>query len=283
MKTKATIPATLIPLNAIALGRFVTNTKSPAEEFYDSNVLANNGDKVIITPRHNFREVLRCTLGTSTYSNLTAIIASHLSKNTVDYVHLESLSNQTYQLENSTDVFENICADPNARKWLLKMIGRRRSIYMVVGLETILNAEVSCGNLRAKEKGGEITVPVSAALAGALAIPIAIPDVLDVGIGVNKKEDHEVQASFLAPGEMVFAVQYRKLEFSWLSSKDIDKTTLRNSRWVINLGVRSLEKLEENNVLDAHFASESGDAEGEQPESALHCVDVEPLGIQLVD
>ncbi|KAK6514398.1 hypothetical protein TWF506_008793 [Arthrobotrys conoides] len=285
MKAKATIPTTLLPFEAVALGRLVTNTKSPAEEFYDSEILRNiiTSHNVLVTPRNNFREVLRCTLGTSTYSTLTAIISSHFSVGTQDYVHLESLANKTYQLENSTHIFENICEDLNARRWLTRMIGRRRSIHMIVGFETIIDAGVSYKTVKAEEKGGEIVAPVSTILTAALAAPIPLTDTLDPSAGFSKTEGYEVQKSYFVPGEMVFAVQYRKLEFSWLSSRDIDKATLRKSRWMISFGVRrDTEKPEEKDVIDFHLVVESANAGGEELEGTPKVLDIEPLGIQLL-
>ncbi|RVD89399.1 uncharacterized protein DFL_000410 [Arthrobotrys flagrans] len=278
------MPQALLPAEAVALGRFVTNKKSPAEEFFDSGLLSDNvrRSNVLVTLRNNFREVLRYTSGTSARSTLTTIVSSHSSFETLGCVQMESLVNKTYQLENSTAVFESICEDPGARKWLIKMIGRGRSIHMVVGFETIIDARVSFNNHQIKERGGEITAPVSSALTAALAVPFPLTDVLDVGAGVSETKGCEVDTSFSAPGEMIFAVQYRKLEFSWLSSKDIDKATLRKSRWRINIGVRSLEKLKENDVIDARLEADSPDAEGEELEGAAEVLDIKPLGIQLL-
>ncbi|KAK6513474.1 hypothetical protein TWF281_005098 [Arthrobotrys megalospora] len=108
--------------------------------------------------------------------------------------------------------------------------------------------------------------------------------VLDVGGGVSKVEEHEVRTSFLAPGEMIYAVQYRKVEFSWFLSRDIDKATLRNSRWVLNIGVRSVEAVEEPDVVDAYLVSEPADGEGPgKPESASDSLFVEALDIRFSD
>ncbi|KAF3297400.1 hypothetical protein TWF132_007496 [Orbilia oligospora] len=261
---KATIPEALLPTNAVKLGRLVTNRKSPAEEFYDSSFLPDiiSEDNIITTSRNNFQEVLRSTLGTSTYSNLTAIIGSNYNLKTQEYVLLESFSNKSYQLENSTNIFDHICADPGLRKWLLRMIGKRRNnIYMIVGLRTITNANISCGSFRLKDTGGEISAPISIALPAALGVPIPIiSDVLDVGVGKSRIEEHEVQTRFQAPGEMIYAVEYRKLEFSWFSSRKVDKATLGNSRWMFNTGLRRLE--EENDVVNVHLAGEEAVEEG---------------------
>ncbi|KAF3918183.1 hypothetical protein ABW20_dc0104505 [Dactylellina cionopaga] len=283
MKMKATIPQTLLPPKAVALGRFVTNLKCPAEEFFDSGLLSNQVTRsnILVTTRNNFREVLEYTSSSLAQSTLTAIISLHSALGTLDRVQMESLINKTYQLENSTAVFESICEDPGARKWLIKMIGRGRSIHMVIGFETITDARVLLNNCQTKERGRDITIPVSAATAAAVAVPFPFTDVLDVGAGVTEMKGSEVEASFFAPGEMIFAVQYRKLEFSWLSSRDIDKATLRKSRWRMNIGVRSLEKLEENDIIEARFETESPDAEGEVSEGAAEYFYFKPLGIQL--
>ncbi|KAJ6261369.1 hypothetical protein Dda_4039 [Drechslerella dactyloides] len=44
----------------------------------------------------------------------------------------------------------------------------------------------------------------------------------------------------------------------------------------INLGVRSLKKLEENDAIDARLETDSPDTEGEELESAAEFLDVKP-------
>ncbi|KAK6533573.1 hypothetical protein TWF694_002511 [Orbilia ellipsospora] len=287
MKAKATMPLALLSPEAVALGRFVTNTKCPAEEFHDSELILTKitSKNVHVTARNNFREVLRYTSGTSLHSTLTTIISSHSSFKALDHIQMEGLVNKTYQLENSTAIFEDLCEDPKVRKWLLKMIARGRSINMVVGYETIVDASISFNNHRTKKRGGEITAPISCALAASLAVPLLLGDTLDVGVGASKTKGCGIETSFFAPGEMIFAVQYRKLQFSWFSSRDVDRATLQKSRWKINIGIRSLNSFQEDDVIDARLESEPLDARSNEGKSQSPAQDsnAENLETQLPD
>ncbi|KAJ6261636.1 hypothetical protein Dda_4306 [Drechslerella dactyloides] len=176
MKMKATMPQTLLLPEAVALGRFVTNTKSPAEEFFDSGLLVNNVTRgnVLVTPRNNFREVLECTSGTSAQSALTTVISSHSTFETLDRIQIEGLVNKTYQLENSTAIFESICEDPGTRKWLIKMIGRGRSVHMVVGGKPLYDETTRCA-----------TMPKSTRVVAAIIMTLIYEDALLLSVTVQ--------------------------------------------------------------------------------------------------
>ncbi|KAB5572285.1 hypothetical protein GE09DRAFT_956676, partial [Coniochaeta sp. 2T2.1] len=72
---------------------------------------------------------------------------------------------------------------------------------------------------------GQITVPVGLSLAAAGAI-VPFGRALDPSAAGSDG----TQSQFVAPGEHICAVQYRKICHQWLSSKHIDKARLSEVR-----------------------------------------------------
>jgi len=103
-----------------------------------------------------------------------------------------------------------------------------------------------------KELEGSVTVPaaVVAAAAGA-PIPIPLDFGLDVGASVSLATTAGEKMAFTAPGEQVFAVQYRKIRFAWFSSRYVDKAYLEEgNRWKIYIMTRGESEEGVNDGID---------------------------------
>jgi hypothetical protein len=92
------------------------------------------------------------------------------------------------------------------------------------------------------KKGSDITVPVALAVTASTCVPIPLEDILDSGVKAERPKGNETLGTFLAEGEQVYAVQYRKVEFRWFSSGKVsEEATLREgavwkSFWTRNVG-----------------------------------------------
>lgn len=67
--------------------------------------------------------------------------------------------------------------------------------------------------------------------------------------------------AFSSPGEQIYAIQYRKIKFSWFSSPKIEKSFLEpDNRWKVfwEAGTRGDEsdEEEEDDVLEVDFTDE---------------------------
>jgi hypothetical protein len=98
-------------------------------------------------------------------------------------------------------------------------------IYVVVGYHTIIDARVAA-HVGQLVSGGKLVMPVSAVLA-ATGVKLADP-----GLASSGGHTEDQQRQFVAQGEQIIAVQYRKVCFKWFSSKTADKATLaKKTRW----------------------------------------------------
>lgn len=78
--------------------------------------------------------------------------------------------------------------------------------------------------------GGNTVIPVSVALA-ALGVVVPMGNLADPGLEGSCGQTDDEQRHFIAPGEQVFAVQYRKVRCRWFASNKIDKITLAKKTW----------------------------------------------------
>lgn len=95
---------------------------------------------------------------------------------------------------------------------------------LVVRYYTIVDAEIVEGAAKALEASARLNLPVTAALAAVGIIPLG--GIADPDIKSGNSYQQSIERSFVAPGEQICAVQYRKLNFKWFSSRDADRAFL---------------------------------------------------------
>lgn len=74
----------------------------------------------------------------------------------------------------------------------------------------MLDANVLLGAEEGKDVSGQVEVPVSVALvAGGIALPVG--GITDPKVSAKYEESRGVKVQFVAPGERICALQYRKV------------------------------------------------------------------------
>lgn len=114
---------------------------------------------------------------------------------------------------------------------------KRFPIFLVTGFLTVTEAEIA--RIRQQSTGVQVAAEVSAsnvASAGAVTVILDVPD--SVGVGLKVNNDANLRYSFVAPGERIIGVQYRKLKFKRFSAVDLEKVVLKRNSWVMFLGDR---------------------------------------------
>lgn len=93
------------------------------------------------------------------------------------------------------------------------------------------DASIIEGVVDAADASARLQLPVGEALLAA-GVVAPLENLADLGFGVNHSSQQGVFRRFVAVGEHVCAVQYRKVRFKWFSSHDLDKVSLeKNNRW----------------------------------------------------
>ncbi|KAK8200564.1 uncharacterized protein BKA78DRAFT_25865 [Phyllosticta capitalensis] len=248
----------LLPITEIQLGRLVINTHWPNQDFFQ----ADEGlalDDVQTQRLENFSYSVESKDSSKFNGMLSSLLSGARDSGDGSSISLSSSVCITRQLQNSGQLFERICASRKTRAWLESAIRRRKSVYLVTAFKTVADAEISKGKSRTSSLEGQVKLPATLA---ATANGIPLPDgILDVGAGASTTKERSEQSSFLAKGEQVFAVQYRKVRISWFKRRQVDDAYLEpGNRWKMYLGGRGDDD-EEDSIVEAELAG--GISEGD--------------------
>ncbi|KAK4085605.1 uncharacterized protein Triagg1_595 [Trichoderma aggressivum f. europaeum] len=235
MPTPSVLLETLLPVNAVRLGRLVLDVRNPEQDFFEPD---ESTTKVVIAQQlDNFSYSSKQGASSGLHLILSTLISGQRSSENCSKIDLSSSICITRRLENSGQFFGQLCEDSKTRYWLERALRKRQDVYLVTGTRTVADAKIGITESKSRSSEGKAQVPASLA-AGAVGIPF--PDgVLDIGTEIKRSVDGSDQTDFVAPGEQIFAVQYRKVRVSWFSNKDVDRASLESgNRWKVYLGAR---------------------------------------------
>lgn len=230
MRASVLLPQVFLPHSAIKLGRFVTNVDEPHRDYYDPSPC--NGFSVIakVETHYDSTEVLEGHRNFA--SELTAFLSSSISSRTQASIRITTSQMKTYYLDNTGQLFRDVVRSEDVRKWIERTIDEGEDIYIVVGYHTALDARIMERRQEQNGLDGKLVVPVLNALA-ASGVIVPCGDLVDPGLAGSGGRAEDQQRQFVAQGEQIIAVQYRKVCFRFFSSKSVDKATLaKEAKWV---------------------------------------------------
>lgn len=215
----------LLHFDSVKLGRFVLNAKNPHQEYFD---LPDSQPEFTVKLQSNLKDVLTQSKKSQLRSHLSALLSISNENQNANTITLKASQAKTYQLMNSGAWFEIACAHPKSREWLEHAVIRGKAVYLVVGYHTIIDAEVTQATTSGATTSGGVHLPDPSPI----GLSAHVPNLLGSRVNSTRDVSTTSERSFCAPGEQIYAVQYRKLVFKWLSSRGIDHTSLeRNNRW----------------------------------------------------
>lgn len=228
MSRSALLSQFFLPLSAVSLGRFVTSFEEPHQDYHDpmDKVHADTIEKVQIQYESSYRNITDRNLT----SHFTSFLSSSFSKRLSASIHLKAIQAKTYHLNNPGQWFRNAVQFQETRKWIEKIIDEGEDIYVVVAYHTLQDAQITENIGTQSSVGGNATIPVSTALA-ASGVVIPFGNLVDPGLEGSRGGAEDERRKFIAPGEQVFAVQYRKVRSRWFASNTVDKMTLAKKTW----------------------------------------------------
>lgn len=105
-------------------------------------------------------------------------------------------------------------------------------------------------------------VNISGSVLSGGATPQVVRNALASRVSTMREVQKDSQSTFVATGEQIYAVQYRKLKFRWFSSRKVEKSCLEHrNRWKIasaELRADDSEDEEDEDVLDVDLTDELG-------------------------
>jgi|SRR5579859_3863608 len=130
-----------------------------------------------------------------------------------------------HKLLNSDRIYAKVLADSGAKKWI-EDNWRDGPVHFVVGLLTAENAAVATASSQTGAVGAKVTAPLGEAIAPGSSIAPVLGSTLDVAAEASKRFTAAQNAKFLAPGERIIAVQYKRVGVRGWFRKDVDASFL---------------------------------------------------------
>lgn len=172
---------------------------------------------------------------------------------------------EIYQLCQSREWFKSAYTEERARLWMQDSVEDSYAIYLIVGYCILHDARHTEAVNSAESFGGSVQLPVASA-ATAFGVDALLGDTLDISGSGSRKHTSAQLTVALSKGKRVGGVQYRKVKFSWYSSK-IEKASLaRDNRWQVHWGVRGEEDEDEEDIIEADLDGQSDVEEEEEDE-----------------
>lgn len=216
-----------LPVDAVQLGTFVQNVQDPIQEFFD---LASTEPQlvpdVVKSPVINYASYINNAGSASLKAILTEYLTASVSGAAEQSTHLAAVRAMHYQVRNSDSWFEKVCSTNSAREWLEKKFGGGKKIYLLVGFKTMFDSRLVSQDSQSKNAQTTAKMPGDAMT--------GLPMGLDAGVSGAMKRSAKAFLTFNAPGERIWALQYRRIDFNFFSSRKVDNAFLEGGpRWHI--------------------------------------------------
>jgi len=258
MTTTTTSLGRLLSPEAVRLGRLVLDISEPAQDFYEAKFLPPPELKQEFL---KFSEVLSQSQGSKLYGDLTSILTAKTTSQQTSASLVESLKCVTRQLVNSGDYFRSLCRVPRARQFMERAIRQKLPVFLVTGIEAVADSTVVQTGGRQSEAAVDVKLPIAEAAATAgVSIPV-LGDLMDPAAGMSQNQQVDAGNKLYAPGERIYRVQYRKVEFSFFTRSKVDNSWLENgNRWKAYVGMRGTDGDAEDDGIEATLseAQEAG-------------------------
>ena len=215
-----TFSSSYLNIDEIKLGELVLNIRDPNEAFCPYFPITLTGSDYTCRP---FREVggsNKDERPSSFSAMLTKLVTLGLHSNKMDEETIRAKQAKTYGLKNYEPYLQRQLKDKNTMDWVLTH-RRNKDIYMIIGYHTVVDAKVNNNYRLNQQLEVKATVPASeAALPGSSNTPIG--QAMDVGLDANGSRNRDQAISFLAPGERIIGIKYRKLRLVEVKSDTVN-------------------------------------------------------------
>ncbi|KAH8816666.1 hypothetical protein F5884DRAFT_229710 [Xylogone sp. PMI_703] len=223
MQKSVLVSQYLLPVSSVSLGRFITNIDEPHQDYHDPVYTSDleTAEKIQI----QYDGIHQSGTDRKAKLQLTAFLSSAFSKRLKASIRVSCEQAKTYFLQNCAQSFRKALEDEETRRWIERTIDEGEDVYLVTGYHTLLDARIYEYSGDQQYRGTEITVPLSTALA-ASGVIVPFGEIMNPGLGVSHGRIEDIQKQFTAPGEQVFAVQYRRVRHKWFRKADVEKFVL---------------------------------------------------------
>ncbi|PVI00225.1 hypothetical protein DM02DRAFT_474136, partial [Periconia macrospinosa] len=217
-----------LPLDSAKLGRLVKYVEFPAQNYHDPPYPQAPEGKTVV--RSQYVRVSQGENSASFTTKLASLMSSGFSKRANTKVRIETNAVKTYTLDNSAAWFMKATNFDDTRRWIERALGGN-GIYLVTGFHTVTDARIVYESIESHQLAGEVTLPAGLSLAAVGAIA-PLGGILDPAVAGHQQVLDGANTQFVVPGEQICALQYCKISYRWLHSKNIENLKLSKvPRW----------------------------------------------------
>ena len=257
MRKVLVVPQLLVPRSQIDLGWLVLNKANPTQDYHTLPVPANS---TVAVPSQELLTHLIRNKSTTLLAQLTRHLTANLGSYSDTTIKLSASQATSYFFKNSQEWYEAQRHNATTKQWLERAIERGEKVYVIIGLYTLHDVQVSGHsdkntNIAGSSRVGLTDAVAMTSAAMATGAPHAARNVADAMIGVSGNATSKREQSWSTTGELVFAVQYRKIQFNWYFRRQVESSFLeKGNRWQVLWDTRgdNVEQDEaEEDILEA--------------------------------
>ncbi|KAF4427471.1 hypothetical protein FACUT_9588 [Fusarium acutatum] len=233
-----TVHSHLFPRESVQLGRLVTTIKSPQNSYYPAGKKQFQEGDIYSVVNKDFYDLRQKSKDSKLQAVLTSVASllfqteEHLDTKIQDTICL------TYFLDNADTKFKEMCKDKVAREWFEDAFKKRRHVYMVTAIQTLIDANMSLDSNTAGKGEVEVKIPASKVLGEPTG---AAP--LDPKLVAQHRARKHRETGFVGQGEQIYAIQYRKVKWQLFSSHNMETAFLEEgNRWQVMWKTMGAEK-----------------------------------------
>jgi nucleoside phosphorylase len=222
----------LIPAESNFLGSLTTNKLYPRQDFHvpAAPLSLSRVDMIVQDGRHTIKTSFHAA-----NSRASSLYTRATSTNETEIFEVDG--SRSCVLKNSGQWFEDVCSEIHTRRWIEKQIMRsiKTQIHLVVGFRSLWHERI----------------PITSSQAQVFESPDPMGARMNRGDEANRE-----RPLYIFPGELIYAVQYRKLKFAWYRSRDLDLAQLqRGNCWLSLFTERGDDVDEDEDVIEVQLDS----------------------------
>ena len=204
--------------------------QEPHEDYWDPACVVT--PEILKKPQLRRLDVQNDVIDRGFTAELSSLASASRSNRNTRLAAVTTEQSTIHQLANSGRWFKASLKDQETQKWIEEVIETGEDVYMVVGYQTMIDKRALGDTTRSKEFQGQVQLPVSEAASVSTDAVVMFDDLADPGLDIQR---HSLRKQFVAASERMYAVQYRKVQFKWYSSRDLNRAALeKGSRWKVH-------------------------------------------------
>jgi len=192
----------------VPLGTLVPDVRYPNQDALTVYEVLTK-DKFSKRVQKNFNGLLDSDKQTSLKVQLTRLLTLSAKNSKKSNITLKAETGWIYELLQPKALFKELCGKDEVRVWLREGLETQQDSYFVVGVRTFENAAVAKGLKSTKGLDVAGSVPVGEAVKANFGVNPG--DAADLAAKVENTETENAEESFETEGELVYAIEYRKI------------------------------------------------------------------------